>query len=154
MSSSASPRSAQNISPLVQTSKPSQAAEAIIMSLLCRAGLCAGWQGAFHFCRVCPAGHIVGWGCRWSPARAAPFTALPWPCSALQGHGDGEPKKKDFCCLSPKQVLGRATGSDVKRALCGLSAERLRLGLGMAHTRWVQGRDGAGGEVGELRTSG
>lgn len=80
-----------------------------------------GLARSLSFCRargIHPALHIVGrgWGCRWNPARAAPFTALPWPCS--QGHGDGEPKKKDFvACLPGKSLLATTTGSDVK-GLC------------------------------------
>lgn len=113
-----------NISPLMETSKQSKPTEAIIMSLLSRAKLCAAWQRAFHSAEtitfILHYTLWVGVGSAVVIQRgASPFRSLAWHCSPqlCEGHVYADPIKKDFVAFLPSKSLLATTWGDVK-GLC------------------------------------
>lgn len=106
------------------TSKQSKPTEALIMSLLSRAKLCAAWQHAFHSAEMITfILHYTLWVGVGSAVviqqGTSPFRSLTWQRSpqCCEGHVYADPIKKDFVAFLPSKSLLATTRHDVK-GLC------------------------------------
>lgn len=120
-----------NISPLMATSKQSKPTEALIMSLLSRAKLCAAWQHAFHSAETITfILHYTLWVGVGSAVviqqGTSPFRSLAWQCSpeCCEGHVYADPIKKIFVAFLPGKSLLTTTWHDVKGLCVACQQER------------------------------